>query len=63
MLGYDYETIYKKGKWNAMVDALSKQFEENGSLLALSLPILGWLKESHREWLANSFVRYVILQL
>lgn len=49
MLGYDYEIIYKKVKENVVANALSKQFEEDGSLLALSLPNLGWLEEAHRE--------------
>jgi hypothetical protein len=46
MLGYDYEIIYKKGKENVVVDALSRKYEEEGSLFALSLPILDWLTES-----------------
>jgi hypothetical protein len=57
MLGYDYEIIYKKGKENIVVDALSRQFEEDGSLLSLSLPSPGWLEEARREWLANSASR------
>jgi hypothetical protein len=57
MLGYDYEIIYKKGKENVVVDSLSRKFEEDGSLLALSLPSLGWLKESYREWMENNTLR------
>jgi hypothetical protein len=53
MLGYDYEIIYKKGKENVVVDALSKQFKEDGSLFSLSLPSPRWLKEAHKEWLEN----------
>jgi hypothetical protein len=41
MLGRDYEIIYKKGKENFVPNALSKQFDEDGSLLDLSLPSLG----------------------
>jgi hypothetical protein len=49
MLGYNYEIVYEKGKENVFNDALSIQFEEDGSLFALSLPTLGWLEEAHRE--------------
>ncbi len=28
MVGYDYENIYKKGKYNAVVDALLQKYEE-----------------------------------
>jgi hypothetical protein len=28
MFGYDYEIIYKKGKENVVVDALSRKYEE-----------------------------------
>jgi hypothetical protein len=37
MLGYDYEIIYKKGKDNIVVDALSRQHEEDGLPLFLIL--------------------------
>jgi len=50
LLGYDFSIVYKPGKENLVVDALSRNFEEevlftssslgvSGSLLALSQPI------------------------
>lgn len=39
MLGYDNEIIYKKGHENVIADALSCKFEEEITLLAISLPI------------------------
>ena len=35
MLDYDYEIIHKKGNENVVVDAMSRQFEEEASLFAL----------------------------
>jgi hypothetical protein len=49
MLGYDYEIIYKKGKDNVISDSLSHQYEDKGSLLALSTPIPDWLYEAFWE--------------
>jgi len=60
MLGYDYDIIYNNCKEHIVVDALSKQFEEEGSLLALSLPSPRWLEESHKEWIANNTLRKLI---
>jgi hypothetical protein len=36
MLGYDYDIIYKKDKENVVVNALSRKYEEEGSLFSLS---------------------------
>jgi hypothetical protein len=36
LFGYDYEIIYKKGKDNVVVDALSRKYEDEGSLFSLS---------------------------
>ena len=36
LFGYDCEMIYKKGKYNVVVDALSRKYEEEGSLFSLS---------------------------
>ena len=44
MLRYDYEIIYKKGIETVVIDTLSRQYEDIGSLLALLVPILEWLE-------------------
>ena len=36
LFGYDYEIIYKKGKDNVVVDALSHKYEDEGSFFSLS---------------------------
>jgi hypothetical protein len=36
LFGYDYEIICKKGKDNVVVDALSRKYEDEGSLFSLS---------------------------
>jgi len=41
-------------------NALYMKFEEDGSFFALSLTILGWIEEAHREWLANDTIVQLI---
>jgi len=43
MLGYDYDIIYKKDKENVVVDALSRKYDEEGSLFFLSFLVPNWL--------------------
>jgi hypothetical protein len=44
LFGYHYEIIYKKGKDNVVVDALSQKYEDEGSLFSLSFIVPDWLK-------------------
>jgi hypothetical protein len=44
IFGYDYEIIYKKGKDNVVVDALSQKYEDDGSLFSLSFILPDWLQ-------------------
>jgi hypothetical protein len=53
LFGYDYEIIYKKGKENVVVDALSHKYEDEGSLFSLSFIVPNWLQAIHQEWLQD----------
>jgi hypothetical protein len=44
LFGYDYEIIYKKGKDNVVADALSRKYEDEGSLFSLSFIVPYWLQ-------------------
>ena len=63
MLGYDYEIIYKKDRDNVVVNALSCQFEDESTLLSLSLPIPYWIEEAHNEWFAHPCLSQLINNL
>jgi hypothetical protein len=47
LFGYDYDIIYKKGTENVVVDALSKKYEDEGSLFSPSFIVPDWLQEIH----------------
>jgi hypothetical protein len=49
MPGYDFEIIYKKGKHNIVVDALSRKEDEiKGSLFVVFVPkSIGWKKQEY----------------
>jgi hypothetical protein len=51
MLGYDFEIIYKKGKKNVVVDALSRNNEYvEAFLYVISIIQLDWIIEVRDEW-------------
>jgi hypothetical protein len=47
LFGYDYEIIYKKGKDNVVADALSRKYEDEGSLFSLSFIVPDWMQAVH----------------
>jgi hypothetical protein len=63
LFGYDYEIISKKGKDHVVGDALSKKYEDEGSLFSLSLIVLDWLQVVHQEWLHDPKSSHLIQQL
>lgn len=56
MLGYDNEIIYKKGKENVLVDALSHQYKDAKLFSGLSLQVPNWLDEFRSEWLTHLYL-------
>ena len=64
MLGYDFEIIYKKGKLNVVVDALSRKNEEVKALLCGILIMQpGWITEARDEWKKDEEVWALIQKL
>jgi hypothetical protein len=63
LFGYDYEIIYKKGKDNVVLDALSRKYEDEGSLFSLSFIVLDWLQAICQEWLHDPKSFHLIQQL
>jgi hypothetical protein len=63
LFGYDYEIIYKKGKENVVVDALSRKYEDEGSLFSLSFIVPDWLQVVRQEWLQDPKISHLIQQL
>jgi hypothetical protein len=63
LFGYDYEIIYKKGKDNVVADALSRKYEDKGSLFSLSFIVPDWLQVVRQEWLQDPKSSQLIYQL
>lgn len=53
MFEYDYEIFYKRGKDNVVAYALSKKFEDEGSLFSLSSSVPDWIDVVKKEWLTH----------
>ena len=63
LFGYVYEIIYRKGKENVVVNALSKKYEEEGSLFSLSFIVIDWLQAVRQEWFQDSKISSLIQKL
>ena len=64
MLGYDFEIIYKKGKQNMVVDALSRRDEDVEALqCTLSIVQPDWILEAREEWKNDPSVWTLIEEL
>ena len=64
MLGYEFEIIYKKGKLNVVVDALSRKNEEVEALLcAIYIIQPDWITEARDEWTKDEEVWTLIQKL
>jgi hypothetical protein len=63
LFGYNYEIIYKKCKDNVVLDALSRKYEDEGSLFSLFFIVPEWLQVVRQEWLHNPKSSHLIQQL
>ena len=64
MLGYDFEIIYKKGKQNVVIDALSREDEDVEALLYVILTIHPyWIAKAMYEWKHDKKIRTFIQKL
>jgi hypothetical protein len=63
LFGCDYEIIYKKGKDNVVVDALSRKYDDEGSTFSLSFIVPDWLQVVRQEWLQDPKSSHLIQQL
>ena len=60
LVDYDYEITYKKGKYNLVVDALSRTFHDHASLSTISMPIPNWLQSIPQGYVNNSSLSEII---
>eukprot|EP00253_Pinus_taeda_P007716 PITA_07716 len=61
MLGYDFEIIYKKGKKNVVIDALSRKDEDVEALLcSISIIQLDWINQDRDQWKKDEEVWAII---
>jgi len=64
MLGYDFDIIYRKGKQNFVVDALSRNDEDVEALFcAISIIQLDLINETRYEWKKDEEVWPLIQKL
>jgi hypothetical protein len=63
-LGYDFEIVYKTGKKNVVVDALSRKDEDvEAFLYSISIIQPNWIIEGQDEWKNDEKVWALIQKL
>lgn len=62
-MGFDYVLTYKKGTENKVADALSRQFEEEANIAALSAVQTSWVSEIQASWESDELVQQLIAKI
>ena len=62
-MGYDYAITYKKGKDHLVTDALSRTFDDQGSLSTISMPVPRWLQVVQQGYVNDSSLSHIIQRL
>ena len=62
-MGYDYEITYRNSKDNIVADALSRTFDSQGSLSAISMPVPNLLQSVQQGYVNDSSLSQIIQRL
>lgn len=63
MIGYDYETVYKRGQDHVVADALSRIVVEEGKLTTITMVTPCWAGELHASYKGDPIVTEIIEKL